>query len=82
MFKIFKKMSKEPKFKLGDILRHRATNKHNGKKMLVTAIGTLKNADGETIIYQLSGEKDSYVARDDAFFRSILDEQELELHEG
>lgn len=75
-------MSKEPKFKVGDILRHRATNKYNGRKMIVTAVGSLKNLDGETIIYQLSGEKESYAARDDSFFRSILEEMELELHEG
>lgn len=74
-------MSKEPKFKLGDVLRHRATNKHNGRKMLVTSIGSLKNEDGETIIYQLSGEKESFVARDDSFFRTILEEQELEFHD-
>ena len=39
----------------------------------------LKNEDGETTIYQLSGEKESYVAKDDTFFRVILEEVEIEL---
>lgn len=47
--------------------------------MIVTATGSLKNEDGETTIYQLSGEKESYVAKDDTFFRVILEEVEIEL---
>lgn len=80
-FKKFIKMSKEPKFKIGEFVRHRAAPKHNARKMVITALGSLRNEDSETIIYQLSGEKESYVAKDDQFFRCILDEQEIELYD-
>jgi heat shock protein HspQ len=73
------KMAKEAKFKIGDLVRHKAAQKHNARKMIVTATGSLKNEDGETTIYQLSGEKESYVAKDDTFFRVILEEIEIEL---
>ena len=72
-------MAKEAKFKIGDLVRHKAAQKHNARKMIVTATGSLKNEDGETTIYQLSGEKESYVAKDDTFFRVILEEVEIEL---
>ncbi len=72
-------MSKEPKFKVGDFVCHKATGGSFPKKMIVMSVGYLKDEDGETIIYQVSGEKESYFAKDDLFFRAILSEIELKL---
>ena len=75
-------MQKEPKFKIGNIVRHKATQRHSSRKMLIMAVGFLKTNDGETIIYQVSAEKESYAPRDDSFFRTIMEEVELELFDN
>lgn len=33
-------MQKEPKFKIGNIVRHKATQRHSSRKMLIMAVKT------------------------------------------
>jgi len=61
------------KFKIGDIVRHKAAD-IVGCSLLITAVGTLENADGKTLIYQCSYT--SYSTG--SFSRVILEEQEIE----
>lgn len=71
---------KQHKFKLGDIVKHKASSKHNAKRLLVIAYGEMISSSGTEFIYHVSAEKENFVSRDDSFFRSTLLEDELELY--
>jgi hypothetical protein len=68
-------MSKQPKYKVGDILRHRATQGvENAMRFVVIQVGVFKDADeNETVVYQISGLNQD----ENAFLRGIIDESEL-----
>lgn len=74
-------MQKNHKYKIGDIVIHAAVSPIIAARMVITAVGSLKNEDGEILLYQVSGAKDSRVPRDDMFFRTILEESEIKKYD-
>lgn len=73
---------KEPKFKIGDVLKHKSLRIHNCHRLLVIGVGTIKNDDGESIIYALSFEKQFTSNGEQTFVRVILEENEVELFDA
>lgn len=70
---------KEPKFKIGDVVKHKSINTNRAIRLLVTQTGTLKDNDGESIIYGLSFEDPLAGLGEAHHTRTILNEDELEL---
>lgn len=67
------------KFKLGDLVRHKAAGRL-GVKMIVIGYGTMTTSTGTENIYHLHWEKGFAVGpRDDTFGSAILGEEVLEL---
>lgn len=69
-------MKKEHKFKIGDVVRHAATTKYDGIKMVVLGVGTMVSSSGTTLIYQVSGQR-SPMVEDNIMFGAVLSEEEL-----
>lgn len=66
---------KEPKFKIGAILKHKSMPKLNCHRLLVIETGTL----GESIIYGVSFEKQFTSTGEASHVRAFLFESEVEL---
>lgn len=73
-------MGKKHKYQIGDVVIHAASSPINGVRMIITAIGSLKNEDGEILLYQVSGERQPLSQEDHVFFRSILEESEIKIY--
>jgi hypothetical protein len=70
--------NEQAKFKIGDILCHKATERDkNSIRLVVIQVGVFVDGDEhESIVYQLSGLNQN----GDGFVRGILDECEVELY--
>ena len=73
---------KEPKFKMGDILKHKSSQRHLSHRLLVIGTGHLNDGDGDSVIYSVSFEKQFTSVGESSHVRTILNEYELELFDA
>jgi hypothetical protein len=70
---------KEPKFKMGNILKHKSSQRHLSHRLLVIGTGHLNDGDGDSVIYSVSFEKQFTSVGESSHVRTILNEYEVEL---